>query len=965
MNSGKPVMLTKSDSMTKLSPNLPKNVKKTKIKEKLDESTGTQEIDKEASDAIVAQGKFLVTAKKDENKIDTAGTQEIQRLKASLPKDEKKEAFKNCLISNQYLMMHKINKIDDLSKYTSLELNIIRDMADYNEQDNPLIEPKIKESMMKEIFGENFYNTNIGDFQKEFNQLKVDEQKKQLIDVNKKVKTAIESNINGCKTNIDNIRKCFNMFENVYSQIMKGDGLEKLAEHRAVELCFSKFESVGFTNPTYNVVSMLSNCPTLQYLEDNLSCYKGIFEGYMLHELTHYTQYFLRFSGIHKSKLSDQAQKLVVKYENSSYDPKNVQFKNYLADPMEMGARATQILSQFEEKCGLEYGEFCFQDKGTDEARKEHAKKIVEKLDEYVQKNMEQSLCELLKVSAQVMGDFPAVLILLRYFFGTYGDASIDEMIINDAKLNSPLKQFKTDAEITKHLEECFEYLLEYIIPREDMRTIAQELGSNDKTFIETEKMISQETELQSQIAGYESQIQLYETLQEKMKQQDASICMPSIDCLSEQIKDLEDEQDVKEYKNLNKQLKEAQASNQDTKELSEQVKQYSTIPIVQSYIYLNKLINQSKLVDLKEQLKKVTVKNPQEAKKKIDEIKVLIQEFGNDVNKGWIEKFSKIINELVENAELKGMSFEDKQKYIKDNKLEVKNEDTLLPEIQRYQTAIRLFESINNNANAIYENRNCLKNVFDDDASSINAIEKESNALGWFKAINNVKNYTIQQKIDYLRENVLSDWKGCLQVEEVLNEYLNNASSKPDEEPELFNKVLKVFNDLYIDKKAETNTTILNNPNNRQKIAQYLTYYQNKLEQSKKDYNNAQDEAIKDRATQLEKQFNQTKPIAVLSLSTRDIISSNKTLIDTLSNIKNKTSDIMQERYNYERTINEGSDSHAIVNYRALLTNSFNDLNKQLKKLPISIQSQLKLYSNWAQRGLEKFQNWRNALAK
>lgn len=177
MNSGKPVMLTKSDSMTNLSSNLPKNVKKTKIKEKLDESTGTQEIDKEASDAIVAQGKFLVTAKKDDNKIDTAGTQEIQRLKASLPKDEKKEAFKNCLISNQYLMMHKINKIDDLSKYTSLELNIIRDMADYNEQDNPLIEPKIKESMMKEIFGEDFYNTNIGDFQKEFNQLKVDEQK--------------------------------------------------------------------------------------------------------------------------------------------------------------------------------------------------------------------------------------------------------------------------------------------------------------------------------------------------------------------------------------------------------------------------------------------------------------------------------------------------------------------------------------------------------------------------------------------------------------------------------------------------------------------------------------------------------------------------------------------------------------------------------------------------------------------
>ena len=72
-----------------------------------------------------------------------------------------------------------------------------------------------------------------------------------------------------------------------------------------------------------------------------------------------------------------------------------------------------------------------------------------------------------------------------------------------------------------------------------------------------------------------------------------------------------------------------------------------------------------------------------------------------------------------------------------------------------------------------------------------------------------------------------------------------------------------------------------------------------------------------------------------------------------------------MQERYNYERTINEDPYSHAIVRHKALLTNSFNDLNKQLKKLPIGIQSQLKLYSNWAQRGLEKFQDWTKTLAK
>ena len=50
---------------------------------------------------------------------------------------------------------------------------------------------------------------------------------------------------------------------------------------------------------------------------------------------------------------------------------------------------------------------------------------------------------------------------------------------------NNPIEKIIFE---NKTFEECFEYLLEYIIPREDMRTIAQELGSNDKTFIATEK---------------------------------------------------------------------------------------------------------------------------------------------------------------------------------------------------------------------------------------------------------------------------------------------------------------------------------------------------------------------------------------------------------------------------------------------------------------------------------------------
>ena len=114
---------------------------------------------------------------------DIQSIREIQELKESLPKDEKKEAFRKCLISNQYLMMQKMLNIDDLSKYTSLELNIISKMGAY-EYSNPPIEQRVKESIMKEVFGEDFYNANIESLQKEIDALPEKEKQEKLESIN-------------------------------------------------------------------------------------------------------------------------------------------------------------------------------------------------------------------------------------------------------------------------------------------------------------------------------------------------------------------------------------------------------------------------------------------------------------------------------------------------------------------------------------------------------------------------------------------------------------------------------------------------------------------------------------------------------------------------------------------------------------------------------------------------------------
>ena len=913
---------------------------------------------------------------------------EIQELKESLPKDEKKEAFRKCLISNQYLMMQKMLNIDDLSQYTSLELNIINKMG-ADEYYNPPIEQRVKESIMKEVFGENFYNANIESLQKEIDALPDEEKEKELSTINADVVCEMDSN--GCLEKINCLQQVIDMFDDVYkNEIMKGKGLEALAQHRAVELCFAKSDSKkthGFSSDGLNIVSMISGNPTWENLKgilyDPTQQKRCALKSTMRHELTHYTQGLLRFTtGQILANLSDQAKNAITLF-NQEYPKErrtDEDYKKYVLHPMEMGAYSTEILSQLEETCGLEYGEFCFQEEGRyDEKhkdREEHAKKIVDTLDKYLQENKEITLAQFLNTptispdGGRYRHGFSRLLDL--FTFDVHDSNGKAKMIVYDDELQLSSEQLTSDT-ANEEIAKCFEHLLEYIIPRADMKLIAEKLGSQDNTFIEEEKRNIKPAVLDKQIEACESQIQLYGALLEKMQMQDGSICMPSIKYLSSQIEELEKNRDVKKYKELNTQLEEAQASKEDTKELSEEVGKYSTLPIVSSYIYLNGLKNHSTLIDLQNQLKSINLDNPQEAKKEIESIKAQMLALRPDYSQLIEDKFKSIsenLDKLEKNVKLRNMSIENKQRYIKCNHLKVQNESKLLSDIKGCQVHIKLLESINNGAQDIYESRDSLKDVFQD--NKINkAIEDESIYLRWYNIINNLENLNVQEKIDYL-STILRSWQKVPKIANVLEKYKevlekrkNGALSKPGDIS--FNQVLKVFNDLYNKAKARTNMTILENQNNTNRVEEAIKQWNTKLANLKDKYNNELNETIDNYARKLKngiKEINFVGPLSKQSIQTT--LDSYKEAKVKMEDIKARTSEIMYRRYEYERARNRSGDSRKqLGGYYFPLVKSFHHLKGQLTLLPKGIQSQLNHYLNWANRGLAKFQDWCNGLTK
>ena len=911
---------------------------------------------------------------------------EIQELKESLPKDEKKEAFRKCLISNQYLMMQKMLNIDDLSKYTSLELNIINKMGAY-EYYNPPIEQRVKESIMKEVFDEDFYNANIESLQKEIDALPDEEKEKEFSTINADVVYEMVSN--GCAEKINCLHQVIEMFDDVYkNEIMKGNGLKALAQHRAVELCFAKADegTEGFSSLGFNIVSMISGNPTWENLKDILydptQQKRRALKSTMRHELTHYTQGLLRFTtGQIFANLSDQAKNAITLFNQES--PKETtarqSYINYILHPREMGARATEILSQLEETCGLEYGEFCFQEEGRyDEKhkdREEHAKKIVDKLDEYVQENKGKTLAQFLNTTTKspdgkmYRHGFSRLLDL--FTFDVHYDGIV-VMIEEDTKLKLSSKQLTSNT-ANKEIAKCFEHLLEYIIPREDMKLIAQESGSKDNTFIEEEKQIINPAVLDEQIEACASQIQLYGALLEKMQRQDGSICMPSIDYLSSQIEELEKNRDVKKYKELETQLEEAQASKEDTKELSEEVGKYSTLPIVSSYIYLNGLKNHSTLIDLQNRLKSINLDNPQEVKEEIENIKakmITLKPKYKEIIESKFESISENLDKLEENVKLRNMSFEDKQIYIMRNHLKVQNESKLLSDIKGCQVHIKLLESINNGAQDIYESRDSLKDVFQDD--NINkAIEDESRCLRLYNTINNLENLNVQEKINHL-STILRDWQEVPEITNVLEKYKevlekHQKGYLPKPGDISFNQVLNAFNDLYNKAKAKTNMTILENQNNTNRVEEAIKQCNTKLANLKDEYNNELNETIDNYARKLKNKIKDKPFFAPLNKqSIQTTLDSYKKAKARMEDIKAQTSEIMYKRYEYDRARNRsGASMSQVRDYFSPLVDSFYNLKGELECLSKGIQSQLNHYLNWANRGLAKFQDWRNGLTK
>ena len=660
----------------------------------------------------VVVSEFIKNCQGKEFLNDDQSKKHIENLKQEIIEHNKK-IYEKCLNSDQYLMMQKMLINNDLSQYTSFELNIINGMFSSDKiPSNPPIEQSLKQKIIREIFKEEilcvepfdeedptleesyaemmneitdgetfdgeifdgeifdgetldeyFYimDDDICKLEKEVNALPEKEKQEKLESINIDLRNELKSN--GCAEKINCLHQVMEMFDNVYkNEIMKGDGLKDLAQHRAVELCFAKPDSKktnGFSNAKFNIVSIMSNNPTWENLEAIISDQDKAhaLKSTMRHELTHYTQGFLSYCLIeNKEELSDQAKKAAELFSQPYVNPRKA-YDKYVLHPMEMGARTTEILSQLEETCGLEYGEFCFQEEGRYDKkhkdREEHAKKIVDKLDEYLQKREGRTLAQFLNrqtISPDGTTRHGFSRLLDLFTFDVHDKNGIAVMIKEDTKLQLSSKQLTSD-KANEKIAKCFEYLLEYIIPRADMKLIAEKLGSKDNTFIEEEKQIINPAVLDEQIEACASQIQLYEALLEKMQMQDSIICMPSIDDLSSQIEELEKNIDVIEYKQFKTKLEEAQASNEDTKELLEKVDQYSTLPIVSSYIYLNQLKNHSTLIDLQNQLKNINLDNPQEAKEEIESIKAQMLALRPDYQQ-YIEDQFKSISENLDELE-------------------------------------------------------------------------------------------------------------------------------------------------------------------------------------------------------------------------------------------------------------------------------------------------------------------------
>ncbi len=854
--------------------------------------------------------------------------------------NQKKDGLKKSLISDDYLIIYACE--NSLENVTSYELNFLLNMV--NGKPNPPIEKGIKESIMQNIFGENFYATHIGSVKQEVVALSAKDRESELERINNVVQDKI--NPKGSHKEILNLCEILKMFNDVYkNEIMDGAGLENLRNHRAVDVCFPHHSGAGgFFCGHFNAIGLASyskNWDYLDYLLHDNRVGEGKFLRSMIrHELTHYTQDLLRFFP-DRTILSDQAQALVG--DRSGFNAKYIASKkdqsDYYSHAKERGAHITQILSGFEEVCGVPYGTFYFQKEGTETDRKEQAKKIVGKLNEYCKTKTGLSLNKFLSQGSEENKFLHIVQLLPEYLIKEKGAKETLQYLTEEINLseedlkNVSEKDLETTGNRTK-IDECFEHLLEYIIPREDMIKIAEKIP-DEETFIELEAKINTTAELDEQIKVYESQIVLMETLKEKMNKQSDSILMPRINDL---IKGLKNDSDVKTYEQLKSQLEQAKAFGRNTTELSKQIDELSTNPKVESYIFLNALKEINNSLD----------NYPKTNLNALDEL-MADPDFSSSDN-------SFINNkryELGQYVDFKNMTREDQKEmidnfsYINENSGVKRLFDTL----KEHESRKSILKSVRNIGKNV-QNRSVLKEFNKNDHTLEKYVNDEELCRRMYSIIRKQRN-NMDRAISMLEPLFEKDLDPSYsQIKDTLDRYKKCVSENPENKSALFAEVSERITNLYNHKKNSTNSYVSSN---------YDRDLQVKLQEDEdyiKSFDGILQNAINTHITNLKTEIkNKIKDARTNLINSK--LKKYKAGKNSLLSIKNEIPNVVVKYYEYESTRNEycknGSGSDKINTSEGKLRTSFANVMNAFINLPQGVKTKLNLYFNWANRGLAR----------
>ena len=744
------------------------------------------------------------------------------------------------------------------------------------------------------------------------------------------------------------------MFNDVYkNEIMDGAGLENLRNHRAVDVCFpNRSGAGGFFCEHFNAIGLASyskNWDYLDHLLHNNNVGKGKFLRSMIrHELTHYTQDLLRFFP-DRTILSGQAQALVGDRSgfNAKYIASKKDQKSYYSHAKERGAHITQILSGFEEVCRVPYGTFYFQDKGTETGRKKQAKKIVGKLNEYCKTKTGLSLAKFLSQGSEENKFLHIVQLLPEYLINEKGAKETLQYLTEEINLSEEdlknvseddLKNVSEDdlgtTEKRTKIDECFEHLLKYIIPREDMRKIAEKIP-DEETFIELEAKINTTAELDKQIKVYESQIVLMESLKEKMNKQSDSILMPRINDL---IKGLKNDSDVKTYEQLKSQLEQAKAFGRNTTELSKQIDELSTNPKVESYIFLNALKEINNSLD----------NYPKTNLNALD--KLMANPDFSSSDKSFIN--SKI-SELGQYVDFQNMTRENQKEMI-DNFSYI-NENSGVTELfnalKKHESRKSILKSVKNIEENV-QNRSVLKEFNKNDQTLEKYVDDEELCRRMYSIIRNQRN-NMDRAISRLEPLFEKDLDPSYsQIKDTLDRYKKCVSENPENKSALFAEVSEQITNLYNYKKDMTNFYVSSN---------YYQDLQVKLQEDEayiESFDGTLQNAINTHITNLKTEIkNKIKDARTNLINSK--LEKYKAGKNSLLSIKNEIPNVVVKYYEYESTRNEycknGSGSDKIKISEGNLRTSFAEVMNAFRNLPQGVKTKLNLYFNWANRGFAR----------